>query len=153
MNGYHGDLLWKYEDSGVLGNYLGLSTTVIPASALGTQRSHGAFKSPAFKSSWLQPPFLSMWREERAGKDKHVDLGRWKQHENQKHMGSLVSFPISLTAGMIYKRPSQVSSQCSRPRGGKGRGGRRRSHLLAPFPPSWDSHCLLAGHRWPWLSL
>lgn len=42
MNGYHGDLPWKYEASGPLGSYLSLSTTVIPASAPGTQCSHPA---------------------------------------------------------------------------------------------------------------
>lgn len=56
------------------------------------QGPNTAIVSPALKSAWPQPPFFSMWREERAGKEKHVDLTRWK-HANQKHMGSLVSFP------------------------------------------------------------
>lgn len=78
-------------------------------------------KFSALNSAWPQPHFVSMWREERAGKERHVNPSRWK-HAKQKHMGSLVRVPISPTAGMTYKRPSQVCSHCSRPRRDKGRG-------------------------------
>lgn len=78
-------------------------------------------KSPALNSAWPQPRSLSMWKEARAGKERHVDPTRWKPAK-QNHMGSSGSFPISPTAGMTYKRPSQVHSHCSSPRRDKGSG-------------------------------
>lgn len=127
MNGCYGNSPWRYQASGALGSYLNLNTAVIPASAPGTQCGHLA-------SLWLliQPGHnlhsLSMWKEERAGKERHVDPIRWKPAK-QNHMGSSWSFPISpgMTAGMTYKRPSQVHSHCSSLRRDKGRG--REKHV------------------------
>lgn len=122
-------MLWRLpmEISGFwgLGKLFGFEHCCVPASAPGTQCGCLANFQLLIQPGWPQPHFVSMWRKERAGKERHVDPTICK-HAKQKHMGSLVSVPISLTAGMIYKRPSQVCSHCSRPRRDKGRGREKR---------------------------
>lgn len=88
-------------------------------------------KSPALTSAWPQPRSLSLWREERTGKERHVDPTRWKPAK-RNHMGSSGTFPIGPTAGMTYRRPSQVPSHCSRPR--KDKEAEREAGHTCWFP-------------------
>lgn len=146
MNGYHGDLPWKYEASGPLGSYLSLSTTVIPAFAPGTQCSH-----PASLQLLNQPVhnLRSLACGGRRGlgkKSMGTSPDGSKQTETHGQLGELPR--AQAKCGQAKCVPTAPD-----PEGRKEGAGRRRSHLLVPFPPSWDSHCLLAGHRWRWLSL